>query len=72
MNGDKENTLRKHIKNETSAVGNTYTNVMMIKDVLSLIKNPKQRTADELITVLGLVAGEVDPENALILNVSEG
>lgn len=72
VNGDKENTLRKHIKNETSAVGNTYTNVMMIKDVLSLIKNPKQRTADELITVLGLVAGEVDPENALILNVSEG
>lgn len=45
---------------------------MMIKDVLSLIKNPKQRTADELVTVLGLVAGEVDPENALILNVSEG
>ncbi len=44
---------------------------MLIKDVTSLIKNPSKWTTDELMTLLNLAAGEVDPENALILNVSE-
>ena len=44
---------------------------MLIKDVTSLIKNPSKWTTDELMTVLNLAAGEADPEEALILNVSE-